>query len=61
MKQDYYSIVEMGFTGAAVLGFAFWQLWSISRELKRDRAEAERRASAKRAGHAVGEHRLDDR
>lgn len=24
-----YGLIEMGFTGAVVLGFAFWQLWSV--------------------------------
>lgn len=58
MKQDYYSVVEMGFTGAAVLGFAFWQLVSISRELRRDRAV---RDLSEGARHPVREHLPDDR
>ena len=26
---DHYGLIEMGFTGAVVLGLAFWQLWSV--------------------------------
>ena len=67
MEQKYYSIIEMGFTGAVVLGFAIWQLVSINREIAKDKAaKAEREAGApadspESAGHPVGEHRLDDR
>lgn len=60
MNPDYYGIVEMGFTGAVVLGFAFWQLFSINRQIKRDR-EAAARQSAERARHPVGQHLSDDR
>ncbi len=68
MEQKYYSIIEMGFTGAVVLGFAIWQLVSINREIAKDKAaKAEREATAAPAdspespGHPVGKHRLDDR
>jgi hypothetical protein len=53
---DTYGLIEMGFTGAVVLGFAVWQLVSVNREIAKDRAKSE-----DRAGHAIGEHRLDDR
>lgn len=56
MDPAYYGIVELGFTGLVVLGFAGWQLWSVNRELRRDR-----RDSADRARHAIGEHAPDDR
>jgi hypothetical protein len=26
---DHYGLVEMAFTGAVVLGFLFWQLWTV--------------------------------
>ena len=67
MEQKYYSLIEVGFTGAVVLGFAIWQLVSINREIGRDKAKkADAEADAKSvspesAGHPVGEHRLDDR
>lgn len=32
----YYGLVEMVLTGAVVLGFAFWQLWSL-REKPKDK------------------------
>ena len=53
----YYGLVEIVFTGAVVLGFAFWQLRSVSREIARDRE----RRSPEDARHPVREHRLDDR
>lgn len=59
MDAHYYGIVEMGFTGLVVLGLALWQLWSINREVSRDRKS--RDASADAARHPVGEHRLHDR
>lgn len=59
MNPHYYGIVEMVFTGVVVLGLALWQLWSVNRDIARDRAA--RDISAEHAGHAVGEHRLDDR
>ena len=61
MNPHYYGIVEMVFTGAVALGLAGWQLRSVGREQARDRAERTERASAERAGHPVGQHRLDDR
>ena len=61
MNPHYYGIVEMVFTGVVVLGLAVWQLWSIGREQARDRIDRTKRASAERAGHPIGQHRLDDR
>ena len=29
MDAKYYSLIEMGFTGAVVLGFSVWQLWTV--------------------------------
>lgn len=26
---EHYGLVEMAFTGVVVLGFAFWQLWTV--------------------------------
>lgn len=37
MDPKYYGIIEMTFTGAVVLGLAFWQLWSVTRDQKKDR------------------------
>lgn len=56
--------IEIVFTAAIALGFGVWQLWSVNREIRRDR-EAKDASSARNAsgnsGHPVGEHKLDDR
>ena len=39
-----------------VLGLAVWQLWSVNREIAQSK-----QAKSDDAGHAVGEHPLDDR
>lgn len=62
MDHKYYSIVEMVFSGTIILGFAIWQLVSINREIARDKAKKSPETPLpKSPGHAVGEHRLDDR
>ncbi len=33
--------IEIVFSGAVALGFGFWQLWSVNREIAKDKAEAE--------------------
>lgn len=58
MDQKYYSLIEMGFTGVVVIGLALQQLWSINREIARDKAA--KVASPEDAGHPVGEHRQHD-
>lgn len=55
IKPEHYGIVEMVFTGAVVLGLAVWQLWSVNRDIAKDKS------SSGDTGHSVGEHRLDDR
>ncbi len=39
MDSKFYSLIEMGFTGAVVLGIAIWQLVSINREIAKDKAK----------------------
>lgn len=56
---EHYGWVEIVFTAAIALGFGGWQLWSVNREIAKDR-EAKARDSTD-SGHPVGEHRLDDR
>jgi hypothetical protein len=46
MDPEYYALVEMGFTAVVVLGFVFWQLRSVNRELRKGDAERERAATA---------------
>ncbi|MDO9487193.1 MAG: hypothetical protein Q7J32_02385 [Sphingomonadaceae bacterium] len=33
-----YGLIEILFTSVTVLGLALWQLWSVTREIKRDKA-----------------------
>lgn len=57
IKPEHYGIVEMVFTGAVVLGLAVWQLWSVNRDIAKDKDNP----SSGDTRHPVGEHRLDDR
>lgn len=59
MSSKYFSLLDMAIVGVPVLVIGVWQLVSVNREIARDRAAKD--ASPERAGHAVGEHRLDDR
>jgi hypothetical protein len=49
-----YGWIEMVVVAILALGFGFWQLWSVNREIARDK-------SARPPRHAEGEHPLDDR
>lgn len=57
--QEHFGWIEIVLVAVVAFGFGGYQLWSVSREIKRDR-EAKDRESA-RSGHPVGEHELDDR
>jgi hypothetical protein len=35
--------IEIIFTGAVALGIGFWQLWSVNREIAKDKAKAAER------------------
>lgn len=48
-------VIELGLIFLPVLAWAFWELWSLRRDRKRDEA-----ASAERARHAEGQHGPDD-
>lgn len=50
-------LIELILVTGVVLGVGIWQLWSVNREIARDRA----RKNSAGAGHPVGEHPLDDR
>lgn len=54
-----YGWIEVVVVAALALGFGVWQLWSVNREIARDRAD--KAGSARPPGHAEGEHPLDDR
>jgi hypothetical protein len=40
-----YGWIEIIFVAAVALGLGFWQLWSVTREIKRDREKKERNPS----------------
>jgi hypothetical protein len=56
---DNLGLVEAALTFLIVVGFCVWQYVSVSRSQVQDRAKAEAARSAP-AGHAEGEHPLDD-
>ena len=58
MSYGYFSLMDMAIVGVPALAIGIWQLVSVNREIARDKAKRE---SPERAGHPVGEHRLDDR
>ena len=63
MSSNYFSLMDMAIVGVPAAIFCVWQLVSINREIARDKAKKDaplKDASPKGAGHAVGEHRLDD-
>jgi hypothetical protein len=41
--------VEIIFSGAVALGFGFWQLWSINKEIAKDKAKAAEKEAARRS------------
>jgi hypothetical protein len=34
-----YGWIEIIFVGAAALGFGIWQLWSVNRDIKKDKKD----------------------
>lgn len=56
---EHFGWVEIVFTAVIAFGFGFYQLWSVNREIRKDRERDA--ASGAGAGHAVGQHELDDR
>ena len=61
MSSDNLGWIEIVFVGAVALGFGFWQLWSINREIRSDGEKRDRAQQSAESGHLVGEHPLDDR
>ena len=53
--------IEIVFTALVAFGFGGWQFWSVSREIERDKQKKREAEDSAAAGHAVGEHELDDR
>lgn len=61
MQASSVSLFDMAICGVPAVAFAIWQIVSVSREIAKDRQAPPERASPDRAGHSVGQHRLDDR
>ena len=59
MHSKWFSFLDMAIVAIPALGIGLWQLVSINREIARDKAKKD--SSPEGPGHAVGEHRLDDR
>lgn len=59
---EHFGWIEIVFVAVVAFGFGFYQLWSVNREIRRDKEskEAQERESGA-SGHPVGEHELDDR
>ena len=56
-----YGWIEIVVFAGIALGFGFWQLYSINREIARDKAAKDRAASSTTSpGHPEGEHDLDN-
>ncbi|WP_271078460.1 hypothetical protein [Aurantiacibacter sp. MUD61] len=57
-----FGVIEIVFFAVTALGFGLYQLWSVNREIKKDRArKAAEDQSAALPGHAEREHELGDR
>lgn len=64
MNSETIVLIEIVFGAAVAFGFGFYQLWSVNRDMERDKAGAKKgSATGTRPGpgHAEGEHELDDR
>lgn len=59
MIAENFGWIEIVFVAIVAFGFGGWQLWSVTREIERDKAK--KAESEARARHPVGEHPLDDR
>ena len=59
--KEHFGWIEILFTALVAFGFGGWQYWSVSREIEHDKKEKRKDESARRSGHPVGEHELDDR
>ncbi len=61
--QEHFGWIEIVLVALVAFGFGFYQLWSVNREIRRDKEAKDRDSSGQSAfpGHPVGEHELDDR
>lgn len=61
MSDSRFALMDLAIAGIPALAFGIWQWVSINREIARDKQAKSERELSERAGHPVGEHRLDDR
>lgn len=62
MSSDNLGWIEIIFVAVIALGVGFWQLFSINREIRRDRERKQQeQQQSGDARHLVREHPLDDR
>ncbi len=63
MPNSAFALLDMAIVGVPTILFVIWQLVSVNREIARDKVRkvVPPEDSPERAGHAIGEHRLDDR
>ncbi len=61
MSSDNLGWIEIVFVAVIALGVGFWQLFSINREIRRDREKKRQQRRSDDTRHLVGEHPLDDR
>lgn len=54
------ALLDLAIVAVPALGLGIWQLIAINRTIARDRAARAEPPSPGAAGHAIGEHRLDD-
>ena len=61
--QEHFGWIEIVLVAAVAVGFGLYQLWSVNREIRRDkdRQDLESTRPSVGSGHPVGEHELDDR
>jgi len=57
--REHFGWIEIVLTAVIALGFGGWQLWSVNREIRRDREKKDLDSSVSR--HPIREHELDDR
>ncbi len=53
---DNLGFIEIIFTGAVALGIGFWQLWSVNREIAKDKEKA----AAKKASEDTAQDALPE-
>lgn len=59
MNGHTFALIEMMFGFGVVLAWAFWELWSLRRDQRRDAEAAAARLSAQGSGHPERQHGPD--